>query len=136
MRKKGDNRTSLYFESLIYTLLRDAFAGEITGVVYKGMRPLNSDKEDITVNFLAGHHAQKQRSTVIVNIYVPDIKVGVDNYKNHIRLDDLTETAICTLDGYFLDNVKLRTEDQRVFAVEGAAQHFSSIKIYIENFNF
>jgi hypothetical protein len=56
----------------------------IGGEVYrKGMRPLDSQKEDAVVSFLSGMDGQEQNGVVVLDVYVPRIKHGT--YTNKVR---------------------------------------------------
>ena len=76
---------------------KSELAKAVSGKVYrKGMRPPESDKEDIVVKFLSGVDEQVQSGIVVLNIYVPDISVRsrgakVENIK---RIDELEELAV------------------------------------------
>jgi len=48
----------------------------INGAVYRDeMRPDNSQKEDCIVKFVSGLDGQIQRGILVLNVYVPDIKI-------------------------------------------------------------
>lgn len=62
----------------------------ISGDVYRqGLRPRDSQLEDITVGFVAGVPSQIQTGVVAVCIYVPDI----DPYDNGVLVEDMQRTA-------------------------------------------
>ena len=55
---------------------KSELAKAVSGKVYrKGMRPPESDKEDIVVKFLSGVDEQVHSGIVVLNIYVPYISV-------------------------------------------------------------
>lgn len=129
MKKFGSD-----FEQHIYTLIRNGMKDEISGKVYRsGMRPFNSDKEDIVVSFLAGDDGQFQMSVVNINIFVPDITLNGQKYKNTTRLS--------ALESAFKDFFYSITPDEHLLSldglpviqpVEGVEQHFINIRISIK----
>jgi len=130
-------KTNYDFEALVYEIINDRMAGEISGAVYIGSRPLNSKQEDVTINVLASMHAQRQLTAINVNIFVPDIHDGNDYWADNDRMDYLTKIVFELLGNYHVNACKITTESQQVFAVEDAnnKQHFSNIKILIKNVN-
>lgn len=51
----------------------------ITGDVYKYLRPLSSDKEDVVINSLAADNMQVQTAVTNINVYVPALEVTTVN---------------------------------------------------------
>ncbi len=81
-------KTGQQVENDIYGMVKNSpLAVLIDGDVYKfGMRPKDSEKEDIIVKFVQGYDRQIQSGTVVVNVYIPDF----DPYQNGIFSRDIT----------------------------------------------
>ena len=76
---------------------KSKLAESISGKVYrKGMRPPESDKEDIVVKFLSGLDEQVQSGIVVLNVYVPDITIRCMGAKveDITRVGDLQELVL------------------------------------------
>lgn len=89
-------KTGGQIESDVYALISASdLKGMIGGTIYKdGMRPVNSDKEDVVVVFAGGLDAQFQSGIVIVNIFVPNINNGgTKKVKNIARCTALETEA-------------------------------------------
>ena len=71
-------KTAKNIERDIYNIVLNSELGDaVKGAIYrKGMRPKDAKTEDAVVKFLAGLNTQVQHGVVIVNIYIPDIKVA------------------------------------------------------------
>lgn len=81
-------------DDLYLWINESALAGMVSGKVYKDLRPLNSDKEDIIIAVLARDAGyQIQEATVNVNIYVPDIRRGQGAIEDSARLRTLCAEA-------------------------------------------
>ena len=75
---------------LPFTLGAGTMADCISGSVYRqGLRPRDSQLEDITVGFVAGVPNQIQTGVVAICIYVPDI----DPYDNGVLVENMERTA-------------------------------------------
>lgn len=138
MKKSGSE-----FEEDIYKqLLTSNLAKGISGKVYrKGMRPRNSQKEDVIVTFKTGLDGQIQNGFIVVNTYVPDILSGTD------KLQDISRCkSIETLSYQFMETLKISgykfelTNIIQSFQLEESAkdyeQHFVHFEIYFEYATF
>ena len=73
-----------------FVLGSTTFADCVSGSVYRqGLRPRDSQLEDITVGFVAGIPEQIQTGVIAICIYVPDI----DPYSNGVLVEDMERTA-------------------------------------------
>ena len=122
------------FELYVYQLMVNSpLAQMISGKVYRnGMRPINSDKEDIVVSFLSGINTQFQECVVNVNIFVPDISFNGGYVKNIGRLAILENEAKDYLEA-IIPNEFLIALDMipTTVQVEGFNQHFINIRLII-----
>lgn len=81
------NLTSSDIEQDFYDLLKgSSIETAISGKIYKsGMRPFNSQLEDIVITFLAGISNQVQSGVVLINTYVPNILIEGNSIKDTAR---------------------------------------------------
>ena len=72
-------RTSKEIQTDLLALLVDSpLAQAISGKVYRGgQRPRDSKYEDITLHITSVTASQRQEGVAVVNIFVPDIPVGL-----------------------------------------------------------
>lgn len=113
-------------------------AGMVSGKVYRaGMRPDNSNLEDIIVKFLVGTEGQVQSGVIILNIYVPDItqKGFTRKVENTARVEEIEDAVIAFVKGcddteylYEFDDTMLSLE------VEEIGQHAISARIHYQRF--
>ena len=112
---------------------KSELAKAISGKVYrKGMRPSESDKEDIVVKFLSGLDEQVQSGIVVLNIYVPNKTIRNRDAKAEDikRIDELEELVISLIEGNDSNEYDLeRDGTPKSLEVEGIEQHFISVRI-------
>ncbi len=81
-------KTSEEIEADIYRLINQSeLANAISGKVYRdGLRPNNSNKEDVIVIFqTAIKDGYQQIGAVNINTYVPDRKRGTNTFKKNVK---------------------------------------------------
>ena len=126
-------------KSIIYTLLQNSpLKKEITGVITKRKRPLNSSKEDIVISVLASKISQLQPFILNVNLYVKDVKVKDQHeedskrveYLSKILIDFFESTKVRIGDGYMIE-----LQEQRVFEVQDKKHHCINNKLLLTNIN-
>jgi hypothetical protein len=126
------NLTSSEIEQDIYDLLKDSnLESAISGKIYKsGMRPFNSELEDIVVTFISGLSNQIQIGIVNVNTYIPDIILDGNSLKNTARIKVL-ETEIKTwLSGIVSSKYKLELDRTiQAFPEPDIKQHFINARL-------
>lgn len=108
---------------------------EISGVLRKTVRPINSSKEDIVISVLANINGQIQESFVNVNIYVPDIRRGNQSEENTIRCRKLCQMASELLEVGHGAHYRFVLEEQRVMQVNGKDEHFINNKLLYKQSN-
>lgn len=100
----ADVKTETQIETDFYRIIKSSqIPSIINGKVYRrGMRPLDSQKEDCIVQFLSGRNGQLQEGVLNMNIFVPKILIGSSTNKveDLKRVEEL-EIAIMEL---FTDN--------------------------------
>lgn len=100
-------KTAKEVQGDIITLLKGTpLEDAISGSIYRGgLRPRNSNREDLIVIFTAGMPDQIQTGIITLNLYVPDIKndpkngVHVENGKRCEELEILCQQWVESLDG-------------------------------------
>ena len=72
-------RTSKEIQTDLLALLIDSpLARAVSGKVYRGgQRPRDSKNEDITLHITSVTASQRQEGVAVVNVFVPDIPVGM-----------------------------------------------------------
>lgn len=128
-------KSSLEAIDLVYAaLVPSALRTAINGQVYKAVRPLNSDKEDVVINALPVTNQKIQRGLVNVNIHVPNLQLTVGNVidktqPNSARIKTLASLAIAILKEKWGANgdYLLEIESERVFPDE--SNHYSNIRV-------
>lgn len=133
MKKKTGSEVETDVYRLIYnTSIRTS----ITGDIYKaGTRPLNSDKEDVVIGFVAGLDGQVQDGVVNINFYAPDI-IPEGQTDSVVKMKD---TARCReLEVIALDAIASLPTDEYDFSLaqmiatfkgENADQHYVNVKL-------
>ena len=109
-----------------------SLAGMVSGKVYKDQRPLNSDKEDITIAILARDAGrQMQEATVNVNIYVPDIRRGKEAIEDVKRLRTLCTEASQLFEYYHTGDRIVALSSQEVFKANGIDWHVINNRLQV-----
>ena len=122
---------------VVAALEASPLAEEITGVIRKTSRPLNSDKEDIVVNVSATDIAQIQSAVLNVNIYVPDVIRDGQAEEDTARTRVLSALAAELFEVYHEPGLRIVMESQSILEVEGKSEHFinNKIRLYYCNEN-
>lgn len=112
---------------------KSELAKAITGKVYrKGMRPTDSDKEDIVVKFLSGLDEQVQSGIVVINVYVPNIVIRNTGAKveDIERIGKLEELIISFVENNDSNEYDLsRDGTPKSLEADGIEQHFIYARI-------
>lgn len=111
-------------------ILNGELSNLINGSVYKDARPMNSDKEDISISVLAGDASEIQEFILNVNVFVPDIHRGNENVENTERLRLLARECLKVFQSDVKnDRVWFVLDSQRIMAVEDAGFHFINNRV-------
>ena len=119
---------------------------EITGKIYRGTpdgsyRPRGSQKEDIIVIFTQGTSDQIEQGTVTLNIYCPDVPLGMDNQtlaENGSRTQLLEHYASQWVDSLIdIPTPYKFTLQQTIWTERDASinQHFVVVKLNYKYYN-
>lgn len=120
---------------IVYTAVKNStLATNVTGKVYKIQRPLNSDKEDITINTLGVGNTAVQNGIINVNVHVRNPVLGNgtnqdETRPNFPRLDQLTEMFLPVLNGVYLEGVWFEVQNINVIPEENIPEHFVNFRI-------
>ncbi len=129
-------KDSFDMDSILYRILNESSVkGMISGDIYAGERPLNSEKEDIAINVLTiTQDSTPQTGVSNVNIFVPDIDVKISGrtqkVENRKRISTLTKEVLSILRAAKITGISLSVESQNTIAEPDISQHFSNIKIF------
>lgn len=130
--------TGQQIEDEIYGLLRDSsLSRSINGNVYKyGLRPKDSQREDIVVKFVAGTAEQIQKGRVSVNIFIPDKpRPAGPPVRDIKRCRELEDAAVSWIDELIESNPQYMfklSQTISTFQEEEINQHFVSLRIEYE----
>lgn len=122
-------------DAILYRILNiDSIVDSISGDVYVGQRPDNSELEDICINTIAltqSHSPQIADSNV--NIHIPDIKIKIGQnpqYKpNNLRMKEIAETVLSELRNSNTEGAKLQIGSQIVIPEAAIHQHYVNIRV-------
>lgn len=105
----------------------------ITGDVYNGDRPLNSDREDITIrtmNVVGDNYPQN--AIVNVNVYVNDKAESNGGYvRDGGRLDALAKTVADYIETIRYPNAEVAVEAISEVSLENVHQHFVNFRLRV-----
>jgi hypothetical protein len=133
-------KTGSTFEKEVFQLIRDSsLKSIISGGIYRdGMRPFNSDKEDVIVSFLTGIDGQFQRGIVNINIFVPDIDFGGQSkVKNIARCNLIEQVCSGIISSLKKDGYRFSLDSLiQTFKAEETSQHFVNVKLRFDYVTF
>lgn len=103
----------------------------ITGTVYNGDRPLNSNSEDITIRTLSiGGDGFPQNAMTNINCYVNDIAEFHGGYvRNGARLDQLSEAIVDFIDSIEIPNTAFEVDAATEIADTAVHQHYLNVRV-------
>lgn len=129
-------KTDIEIKDDIYNLLKNsALTSAVSGGLYKRLRPINSELEDIVISVLANQNGQMQEAFVNINIYVADNLVGEQYEEDTIRCRQLCRIASEILDLGRGDGFRFTLDSQRVLKVDGRNEHFINNKLFYQQNN-
>ncbi|WP_426291975.1 hypothetical protein ACN9ML_18250 [Dyadobacter endophyticus] len=133
-------KTTLDQDTEIYKLLNvPAVTSVISGGIYKGRRPTDSELEDIVINTLTTGDGTRQFGVSNVNIYVKDISATIAGRQqfltNSARLITLTNLVKPLLEETDGEDFALWIESTRPVAEPDINQHFINIRIEFQFIN-
>lgn len=128
--------TDIEIKDLIYQIIRyTELPGCISGKVYKDLRPVNSQVEDVLISVVARSATEIQSFTVNVNLYVPDIKREDAYIENTSRLRYLCRVCADIFENIVDENYILTLDEQECLKVNDVNFHCISNKIKIRIIN-
>lgn len=123
-------------DSILFTLLKGSTTinSAISGGVYAGQRPDNSEKEDIVVNTIAlTQDSSPQLGTSNINIHVSDKTVTIggvqQKVEDRIRLKTLSALVLDAIRTSNISGLKLVVESQNTIEESAIQQHYVNIRI-------
>lgn len=133
-------KTALDQDTAIFKLLNvPAVTTVITGNVFKGRRPNDSDREDIVINTLTLGDGTRQFGVANVNIYTKDISSTIAGkpqlLANSSRLATLTNLIKPLLEETDGDEFVLWIDGTQLIAEPEVNQHFMNIRIEVRMYN-
>lgn len=126
--------TNYDLDKTLYRLFKAAVASDIvpiTGDVYNGDRPLNSDEEDITIRTLSiGGDGFPQNALTNINCYVNDIAEKHGGYvRNGARLDQLSTAIVGFIDSIEIPNTAFEVDAVTEIADTAVRQHYLNVRV-------
>lgn len=130
-------KTDIDIKDALWTWVSESgLAGMVSGEVYKDQRPLNSDKEDITIAVLARDAgSQIQEATVNINVYVPDVRRGKEAIEDTKRLRELSRAAADFFEYHHFGYGIYELASQEIFKVNGADWHVINNRLSVRYSN-
>ena len=130
MKQVFDTDSTLYQALSASTEL----AALITGGIYVGDRPDDSDKEDITINTLTlQQDAFPQSGVVNVNIHVKDLDVNIEGRPqkkaDNVRLKAVSALVLSVIRAYNTGDIKFALQNQTTFQNPEISQHYVNLRI-------
>jgi hypothetical protein len=122
-------------DDILYTVLSGSVAltSAVSGGIYVGDRPDDSEKEDITINTLTIPYDRIQSAISNVNIHVPDLRVKINGReqrkKNRERLRTLSGLVISALEGASVPNLLFWVENQATLREVEIGQHYVNLRV-------
>lgn len=132
---------TLQLVDLVFLRLKgSSLESAISGKLYKHKRPVNSVLEDIVVNSLPTNNLQLQSAVLNVNIFVPNLKLKINNVQDntqpdHLRLETLCNLAVDRLKDYWQDDFNFDVQQQMLFEDEQSGSHYINIRLDFFNIN-
>jgi hypothetical protein len=132
---------TLELVDIVYQRLKgSSLDSAISGDVYKHKRPINSVLEDVVINSLPANNFQVQSAVVNVNVFVPNLKLRINNIQDntqpdHVRLKALCALALDRLTDYWQDDFNLDIQQQMLLEDEASAAHYINIRLDFFNIN-
>lgn len=111
---------------------------QISGGIYKHLRPLNSRLEDVVINALPISADQLQQAVLNVNVHVPNIVISVNGLQdstqpNGPRLRELGAIAITALEQLAGPGYSAQVQQQNI--IQDTDDYFNNIRIQFYIFN-
>ena len=133
-------KTTLNTVSIMWGVLKNSsLADQITGQVYKGLRPIGSTKEDVVVSAIATINIDLQQTVLNVNIHVPDIKVAANGAEglmpDNARLEELADIAKLVLTDTYGNDWNFTIQQQVLIQDTDDSNHYINFRIGFFNFN-
>lgn len=123
-------------DAILFGLLKgnSAITSVITGGIYAGERPLNSEKEDIVVNTIVlSQENEPQIGTSNINVHVPDklVKIGQVQQKmeDRARIKILSGLVLETIRTQKVAGLSITIESQVTLSEVEINQHYSNIRV-------
>ena len=113
----------------------------INGKIYKTLRPLGSNKEDVVINSLPANNLQMQSVVINVNVFVPNITIQVEdgaqdpNQPNYPRLKILAQTAVDALKDTWSQDYNFDVQQENLIRDEESGHHYINIRLDFFNIN-
>lgn len=122
---------------ILFALLKSssAITSSINGGVYVDQRPLNSEKEDITINTIVlSQDSEPQLGTSNVNIHVPDKTASIGGVQQKVtdnaRLKTISGLVLEAIRAAKVQGLKMLVETQsNPLAESEINQHYVNIRI-------
>lgn len=129
--------TDIDIKDELFTWIKTSeLASAVSGSVYKDQRPLNSEKEDITIAVLARDAgSQIQEATVNVNVYVPDVRRGKEAIEDTKRLRTLCTKAAMLFEYHHTGDRIVALASQEVFKANGIDWHVINNRLSVRYSN-
>lgn len=122
--------TTLTIVTEMYKLLNAHNLG-VSGGVYKYVRPMDSNKEDIVINSLPITSEYMQKGVLNVNCYVPNFEQG--NVPNTARLNEIALKLQAIIQEYWGSNYVFYIENSQT--IENGEEFYYNFRVKVNIIN-
>lgn len=124
---------SIELKSMVYRYLKSSNVESlISGEIYlDDSRPLNSKKQDIVVGSLSVNNSVLQNSVVLVNTFIPNVRVGGNDKPNYTKLLEITNYLAPLFKELYIKKDRLYLDIEYVtdYKVQNREEHVSVIRL-------
>lgn len=123
-------------DEILYRLLNanSDLKSSISGSIYLGQRPDNSEKEDIVVSTISlTQEYVPQIATSNINIHISDLLQSVEGkqmkFENRVRIKAITEKVLTIIRNAKFEDLTVYLEAQNVIREPNIFQSYSNIRL-------
>ena len=123
-------------DEILYRLLNanSDLKSSISGSIYLGQRPDNSEKEDIVISTISlTQEYVPQIATSNINVHVSDLLQSVEGkqmkFENRVKIKAITEKVLTIIRNAKFENLTVYLESQNVIREPNIFQSYSNIRL-------
>jgi hypothetical protein len=134
-------KTTLELVNIIWQVLTvSPVKEEITGGIFKHIRPLNSEKEDVVINSLPNLNTDLSQAVVNVNVFVPNKTQNLNGAQDTsqpdaARLEELAGMATDALEDQWGDDYNFDVQQSVLIRDEEGGSWYYNIRLNFFSIN-